>query len=333
MCDYLLKCKVSIQVMLCLIIERGIPFTLDLTSKAMNRITSLINSDAAWSANTYNLNNELYEITKAFKIGNFDPTDLGLNILLLSFSRYIARRKYELFFNHFRHITIYEKFITLVKSIDTSRCGLIFDQNYGLKANIHNFTNKWPITWSEFKAVVIAILDRKKSMQDLFYIARNYHVKIAESIYNLTTGCVDYHQMITECNRISRPYFVNYKFPTPIQTDVYTGDYWFIIPQKAIRFGYYNGFYAYSNYTESLHDLQMKAFDCLKCIVFGYIFENKIYPIHADVNGSNWTADIDTFKMCNFESCFADGRKFKPPRSKYTYYVRNGDNAIYKLNT
>ena len=350
-------------------IKSGVSYSNDGTISESD-ITPLLNASAGMDGG-YALCSEFYNFADSSMhiLKDIELPDFGITIIMFLFARYYSRNQYaimintlhgikeiehmELYLKHYsattnkRSVTVQSTAINAYirfrlnaddrpnSSILTSN--LATDDRFGIAANIKHFNNSAAITLEEF--VFISGLMRSKTlMADNFInMIAPFHIKIIESFYIMTSITKD-SKVIVECRELSIPQ-MKYTFIRPIRSAVYSGDYWFIVPDKAVWFAYHQTRRTYQTYiSRDIDKIVDSALQETKSgVLVGFIHENAIYPVILDTPECNgdWNKTIAEFQKYNLPLIFNNSKTKRPPLedkklAKRLFFVKDHIYILYK---
>lgn len=277
-------------------------------------------------AELYNLSKELNRIK-----GSIKTNDFGITILMMHFAQYYARGQYPLFVNQFRCVTELEIIEKFLMSYNQNHIKLPMNmathKEYGLLANREKFNQTNAITCSAFELINTSMKNANVTPKEFIKLIAPMHINIIESFYmftSITKNC----KIIQECHELMYR-CLNYTFVKPLKSTDYIGDYWFIVPPRSIWFAYHQGRIKVSYISIDTYEA-MKIFNKLDCVIFGFIYNNQIYPIIFEdprVIG-DWDENLEIIRKYNFNCAFRCG---VPPRNSHLYFVKKPHFNIFKL--
>jgi len=283
----------------------------------------------------YTLSNELYDTvilyTTTFK-DTIKLCDLGVNILLLNFSKYFANSQYHLFVNEFDQIRELEDFEKkLLKCSNTFLKvpkNLAIDSKYGIRAQSKNFVNKNSMPIESFNSLFSYMSSKVFVIERFIDMLKPYHINIIESIYSLVS-LTRQTRVILECRDLNSPNFT-YTISRILKSNIYTGCMWFVLPESPVWFAYSKGNIKKTSYiTRSDETAIVRLFEKESDIIVGIICNNTIYPLYIDgsIFHGSWLMTYDYFKNKKFNILYNLG----PPRGSNIHFVNNNQCNIYKL--
>lgn len=297
----------------------------------LKTLTPLVNSTAIM--NGYFVDEEL----KLFSTINvpIPLEDFGITIVMLYFAQYYSRLQYPLFVHTFRcvrELEIIERFLLAYNQNNIKLLpNLATHETYGLKKQGSKFKDSKHITVRAFHAINSYMRSPEITPEKFIDCIKTLHVNIIESFYmftSITKNC----KIINECHDLMHDN-MNYIFQKPIESVRYDGDYWFELPMNAIWFAYFHGKVKFSSYIGCDIKESMSIFHAnnIKCIVVGFISDNKIYPLifeDPEIYGS-WNRIIEYIYKYGFNCALNNG--VPDQKNNRIYFVKNNVSAIFKL--
>lgn len=294
---------------------------------SLKTLTPLVNATAL--NNDYLVDEELKTLSTIQT--SLSVQDFGITILMLNFAKFYSQDQYPLYVHTFRclkELEIIEQFLLAYnKNHIKLPPNMASDAHYGLKCQAEQFTNSKYLTVEAFHAIVSYMKCADITPGKFISVISQLHINIIESFYmfmSITKNC----KVINECHDLINK-SMNYTFQKPIKSLRYDGDYWFVLPNKAIWFAYFQNQVKFSSYIS--HDAKklMSAFKTVTCIVVGFIHENQLFPIiFEDPNiHCRWDKIIEYILYLGLNCSFKRGQ----PTQKRVYFVKNNVSAIFKL--
>lgn len=308
----------------------GITCELDSSPNA----TTLLSLNAITNTNAlingYNVDDKLYSLSR-MQI-DMKSDDFGITILMMHFAQFYSRGQYPLFVNQFRcvrELEMLEKYLlTYNQNHIKLPINMATHREYGLLAQKHKFVKNNAITCHAFNDVNLTM--RNSNIQPIQFIdmIKNMHINIIESFYiftSITKNC----KIVQECHELMHK-CLNYTFVKPVKTLTFDGDYWFILPPRAIWFAYHNERVKVSYISSDTYKL-MDVFKTnnIRCVVVGFIHDNQLYPIIFEDPSilGNWASTIQLIKTYNFNCVFNSHSAALVPN---LYFVKNSYHNIFK---
>lgn len=336
----------SEQVMLYVVkVEGKSYFNLD-PIDGLTYINSMINADATVGSSGYTLHKRLYDAAQYIQRFSISNQDLGITILMLWFGKYYSRNQYELYTNQFRFIeefSIIEKFLMgctkyhIKLAIDNTNAintygavDLAVHEIYGIKLQSHRFINTGILTIEMFRFLEMYMTTDRSRVSHFLLLLEPLHINIVESFYNFTSVTRNL-KMIIECNELGRNTFY-YKLTKFERTTHYTGDYWFVVPNRSVWFAHRKNCVKYFGYVSKDCDALLSKLTNIPGIVTGFICNNQMYPVQivAPEIGANWSHMIEIFQTFNLPIVLTKSTIYPAPLNLTNLYFVNQSQMIIK---
>lgn len=283
----------------------------------------------------YTLNRELYDTAYRYHTqlkNNIKLDDLGVNILLMNFSKYFSHSQYHLFVNEFDKINELEDFEKkLLKCSNTFiklPKNLAIDSKYGIRAQSKYYINNNAIPNESFQTLFSYMSSNIVTVERFVNILKPYHINLIESIYALVSFTRQ-TRVILECRDLNSSNF-RYTISKVMKSNTYTGCMWFVLPKSSVWFAYSRGNIKKSSYITRIVEIAVcKMFENESEIIVGVICDDIIYPLYIDAplfRGS-WLTTYRYFRHKNFNVLYDLG----PPRYRNIHFVNDNQCNIYKL--
>lgn len=314
----------------CYNIKSGISCDLDHSPNAINFNTINAGINTRAKINGYQVNRDLFELSRVPI--NLKLADFGITIIMLHFAKYYTVYPYPIFVNEFKCVPEFEMIERYLLSYNQNHIKLPLNLAthgiYGLKAQQHRFKNSDALSCEAFNFINVA-MRQKIEPENFLTIIESLHINIIESFYcftSITKEC----KVISECKELTYE-SLQYTFAKPYKTPVYDGDYWFVLPPKAIWFAYLQGRVKVSYISNDTRE-SLRIFDKfnIKHVIVGFIHNNQIYPVIIEDPNllGNWSLTIQIIKNFNLNCVFNDSPLNKP--LKNVFFVKNQHHNIFK---
>lgn len=305
-------------------------YYLDESDEALSTICSIINNEVeAYSEKGYNLNKTLYDIAQM----QFDIPieDLGITILMIWFGKYYSEGNYPIFINIFKQIKELGIFMIAVNQFKfpAKYTDLSIKKHHQIEDNLALFSNYGFLPKYKFEEFIKNFSSLNVVIEDFKDFISPYSMNIIESFYTFTSLGSELSKN-RDCSLIVRDGF-SYNLPKLKKIDRFTGDYFFILPEKSLWFAVFEEKICFSGFISPQIDNRIKNLFLLvnntSVRMFGtplvgplvgFINNNQIFPLFLD--DVRFIGDWDKIRKIFKESEFPI---FTYPKSEYRNQTKN----------
>ncbi|CAH0393250.1 unnamed protein product [Bemisia tabaci] len=290
-------------------IGRSEPFIVivdDARNDAVKKITLQVNETAYLTG--YVITQELGDLKayseSLFKNEQLTKCDLGMTIILMAFGEYHTHGQYPVFVNDFHSIAefkLLETFIGKHASSIVFYKHLLIDKTFGIFANASKFCNSEAIGYLEALFILTSMTKEKSRPEEFIEWISNYHIRIIESFYALTT--LDEPELsVVQCQEVFAKQASSCeieKFSHEASFDFRNYAFWFSVPHGSVWFSWHGVarcFYGFAkrDYNALLNVLQ----GITEGAVVGFIHNRQVYPVLIDSPNlaGRWLQTVAVFK-------------------------------------